>query len=136
MCSDYSSLCVFFFLKQKTAYEMRISDWSSDVCSSDLISKGLCTTSALLAAENSPGRGKAKRDTATTSLANSGAAKRKPLAPGLPRCCQSSFAPATRAGNAQVAWVRTSLLWTMATFLDRRKRICCLRSEEGLVGKE
>src|SRR3546814_18432788 len=31
----YSS-CVIFFFKQKTAYEMRISDWSSDVCSSDL----------------------------------------------------------------------------------------------------
>src|SRR3546814_7119683 len=32
-----SVLCVFiFFFKQKTAYEMRISDWSSDVCSSDL----------------------------------------------------------------------------------------------------
>src|SRR3546814_133149 len=30
-----SCFCVFFF-KQKTAYEMRISDWSSDVCSSDL----------------------------------------------------------------------------------------------------
>src|SRR3546814_9481676 len=30
------ALCVFFFFKQKTAYEMRISDWSSDVCSSDL----------------------------------------------------------------------------------------------------
>src|SRR3546814_8943971 len=30
------SVCVFFF-KQKTAYEMRISDWSSDVCSSDLL---------------------------------------------------------------------------------------------------
>src|SRR3546814_1608927 len=31
------SLCVmFFFFKQKTAYELRISDWSSDVCSSDL----------------------------------------------------------------------------------------------------
>src|SRR3546814_4417067 len=30
-------LCCFFFFKQKTAYEMRISDWSSDVCSSDLI---------------------------------------------------------------------------------------------------
>src|SRR3546814_10215113 len=29
-------LVVFFFFKQKTAYEMRISDWSSDVCSSDL----------------------------------------------------------------------------------------------------
>src|SRR3546814_4461595 len=32
----YSSLLFFFFFKQKTAYEMRISDWSSDVCSSDL----------------------------------------------------------------------------------------------------
>src|SRR3546814_17662170 len=31
------SVVVFFFFKQKTAYEMRISDWSSDVCSSDLI---------------------------------------------------------------------------------------------------
>src|SRR3546814_11032344 len=31
-----SSLCVFFF-KQNTAYELRISDWSSDVCSSDLL---------------------------------------------------------------------------------------------------
>src|SRR3546814_3177910 len=29
-------LYLFFFFKQKTAYEMRISDWSSDVCSSDL----------------------------------------------------------------------------------------------------
>src|SRR3546814_9714703 len=29
-------VCVVFFFKQKTAYEMRISDWSSDVCSSDL----------------------------------------------------------------------------------------------------
>src|SRR3546814_4459451 len=31
-----SSFSFFFFFKQKTAYEMRISDWSSDVCSSDL----------------------------------------------------------------------------------------------------
>src|SRR3546814_6667863 len=31
---------VFFFFKQKTAYEMRISDWSSDVCSSDLDERG------------------------------------------------------------------------------------------------
>src|SRR3546814_200250 len=29
--------CCFFFFKQKTAYELRISDWSSDVCSSDLL---------------------------------------------------------------------------------------------------
>src|SRR3546814_6192620 len=31
---------LFFFFKQKTAYEMRISDWSSDVCSSDLDAAG------------------------------------------------------------------------------------------------
>src|SRR3546814_2986111 len=30
-----------FFFKQKTAYDMRISDWSSDVCSSDLYAKGM-----------------------------------------------------------------------------------------------
>src|SRR3546814_3021311 len=30
---------VMFFFKQKTAYEMRISDWSSDVCSSDLLAR-------------------------------------------------------------------------------------------------
>src|SRR3546814_2450918 len=30
---------IFCFFKQKTAYEMRISDWSSDVCSSDLLSR-------------------------------------------------------------------------------------------------
>src|SRR3546814_1742500 len=33
-------LCLCFFFKQKTAYEMRISDWSSDVCSSDLVAGG------------------------------------------------------------------------------------------------
>src|SRR3546814_5756325 len=40
MISAFILLCYycFFFFKQKTAYEMRISDWSSDVCSSDLIS--------------------------------------------------------------------------------------------------
>src|SRR3546814_4792304 len=32
-------ISVFFFFKQKTAYELRISDWSSDVCSSDLLVK-------------------------------------------------------------------------------------------------
>src|SRR3546814_3118786 len=30
---------LFFFVKQQTAYEMRISDWSSDVCSSDLLAE-------------------------------------------------------------------------------------------------
>src|SRR3546814_4363769 len=42
---------VFFFFKQKTAYEMRISDWSSDVCSSDLY------TNARLKADTDPNVG-------------------------------------------------------------------------------
>src|SRR3546814_1811241 len=43
LCSVFACL-LFFFFKQKTAYEMRISDWSSDVCSSDLMPTGLCVT--------------------------------------------------------------------------------------------
>src|SRR3546814_3541375 len=37
VCDYLYIVCVVFFFKQKTAYEMRISDWSSDVCSSDLL---------------------------------------------------------------------------------------------------
>src|SRR3546814_11061893 len=39
-CVCYVVFCLFVFFKQKTAYEMRISDWSSDVCSSDLNAVG------------------------------------------------------------------------------------------------
>src|SRR3546814_292535 len=57
------SVFVFFFFKQKTAYEMRISDWSSDVCSSDLMDR-FKTLSAVLTAEPAvlrqvPGMGEA-----------------------------------------------------------------------------
>src|SRR3546814_14647661 len=41
-------LVMFFFFKQKTAYEMRISDWSSDVCSSDLLKTVREMTRAML----------------------------------------------------------------------------------------
>src|SRR3546814_10019107 len=51
MCesSDFSRLSPssFFFFKQKTAYDMRISDWSSDVCSSDLPVQGLAAGEVL-----------------------------------------------------------------------------------------
>src|SRR3546814_1453275 len=44
-CAIWSSyvcdIAYFFFFKQKTAYEMRISDWSSDVCSSDLLDNAI-----------------------------------------------------------------------------------------------
>src|SRR3546814_2342394 len=44
-------ICLVFFFKQKTAYEMRISDWSSDVCSSDLslVARSVVVRSTLLA---------------------------------------------------------------------------------------
>src|SRR3546814_5993653 len=42
ICGD-----MFFFFKQKTAYEMRISDWSSDVCSSDLRAMDDCARAGL-----------------------------------------------------------------------------------------
>src|SRR3546814_10121548 len=45
LCELYLRLVIFFFFKQKTAYEMRISDWSSDVCSSDLLSGPVTATS-------------------------------------------------------------------------------------------
>src|SRR3546814_2848493 len=44
---DVLLVCIFFF-KQKTAYEMRISDWSSDVCSSDLILQRPCRSDAVV----------------------------------------------------------------------------------------
>src|SRR3546814_1639905 len=45
---------VFFFFKQKTAYEMRISDWSSDVCSSDLLEVSNPSSGELLAMYSRP----------------------------------------------------------------------------------
>src|SRR3546814_380331 len=62
-CLIYVS--VFFFFKQKTAYEMRISDWSSDVCSSDL-----CR-------QNRKGRAEVERPVKDLQLARSGGRMRK-----------------------------------------------------------
>src|SRR3546814_7331146 len=53
-------LCVYvfyyivFFFKQKTAYEMRISDWSSDVCSSDLAGEAAGQGRTILYVEDDP----------------------------------------------------------------------------------
>src|SRR3546814_4608877 len=50
---------VFFFFKQKTAYEMRISDWSSDVCSSDLLQDARTAFFRLIIEDQPPSVGKA-----------------------------------------------------------------------------
>src|SRR3546814_20669124 len=64
----------FFFFKQKTAYEMRISDWSSDVCSSDLLGRsGLSSGSIALHDQGVPLRlaGLGTRRLATLALQKS-----------------------------------------------------------------
>src|SRR3546814_20453655 len=61
---------MFFVVKQKTAYEMRISDWSSDVCSSDLPALPVMTS---VAAISSPGRGESISATGATSSATASA---------------------------------------------------------------
>src|SRR3546814_1655172 len=53
----------FFFFKQKTAYEMRISDWSSDVCSSDLPRRAQPGRASPDAAAQGSGGGHPARDT-------------------------------------------------------------------------
>src|SRR3546814_5481286 len=53
---------VFFFFKQKTAYEMRISDWSSDVCSSDLDVFRTLATESLADRVHNPGLEEARAD--------------------------------------------------------------------------
>src|SRR3546814_18973647 len=50
---DYTC-SVFFFFKQKTAYDMRISDWSSDVCSSDLLTMEQKEPALIWIADNTP----------------------------------------------------------------------------------
>src|SRR3546814_3837436 len=69
-----SGIGVFFF-KQKTAYEMRISDWSSDVCSSDLVD-----------VERAEGNGEVEGDAEAESPAQAGIADKRRLRPGAARC--------------------------------------------------
>src|SRR3546814_3361182 len=84
---------IFFFFKQKTAYEMRISDWSSDVCSSDL-PQGMQVVSAAIGGRvvsltrnlgQSVGRGQTlavieSREAASLNAENLAARARLPLA--------------------------------------------------------
>src|SRR3546814_4131991 len=50
----HAGALLFFFGKQKTAYEMRISDWSSDVCSSDLRSRAIVRSARFLQRQIAP----------------------------------------------------------------------------------
>src|SRR3546814_17561010 len=66
----------FFFFKQKTAYEMRISDWSSDVCSSDL--RGARRHDAGDRGRNGPAGGRGRRSLVPEGRADDAAALSRP----------------------------------------------------------
>src|SRR3546814_5492885 len=107
-------LCiVFFFFKQKTAYEMRISDWSSDVCSSDL---SVLTRSRIISAnccgknQNQTGNASASRtcniDCCREAVATKQASKHNQLhhlrALNIRRDCPSSQVVSNRSPSAQL----------------------------------
>src|SRR3546814_6796241 len=91
----FNVLDTFFIFKQKTAYEIRISDWSSDVCSSDLAA-GIagCSSSAGAAAPVSRGVGGTDADSATGPVAGreSVAARGLPGEPGPDSGADAGFA--------------------------------------------
>src|SRR3546814_11133116 len=125
----------FFFFQQKTAYEMRISDWSSDVCSSDLLSLAAETsgvTVLLLRVSALPAPSTAHTRWAVRS------------APSLPLEANAPGHPAMEVellrqrgrpagGVWQVEWDREQTI-----FRDRKRDRPALsgRSEERSVGKE
>src|SRR3546814_1760657 len=77
---------VFCFFKQKTAYEMRISDWSSDVCSSDLRRDGVGICQYSRASRRGTGPKSARRE--AVGPGSSPAALRRLQGPPAPGCAQ------------------------------------------------
>src|SRR3546814_9425726 len=72
-----SDIFYIFFFKQKTAYEMRISDWSSDVCSSDLMAQTMIEESGDHILEQHGEGCRAKLDTARRAAEEIGMAERQ-----------------------------------------------------------
>src|SRR3546814_4876126 len=67
---------MFFFFKQKTAYEMRISDWSSDVCSSDL-QYPMASHGSAHHGDGFTGRSRCRSEITIASWAATGATRRR-----------------------------------------------------------
>src|SRR3546814_7540290 len=88
-CLRQTLLFILFFFKQKTAYEMRISDWSSDVCSSDLLLPLLAPLEHL------------RRDSAREQRGSQGALGRKRC--GLLRCQHEVRSEERRVGKECVS---------------------------------
>src|SRR3546814_8078659 len=110
---------VFFFFKQKTAYEMRISDWSSDVCSSDLRARGALCRSPLDQCRAADRGGFAKlraRKEARDDPQDDGVGARR-----RGRCDRGGEEPADRQGEAAALRARGAI------DPDDRRRRCGAR---------
>src|SRR3546814_2433616 len=100
------SFMCFFFFKQKTAYEMRISDWSSDVCSSDLGRRAEVRRAAAGEAEESTRvAGDHAAACSLFSVTASAASTRDQSAPG--RCAPSLRSEERRVGKECVSTCRS-----------------------------
>src|SRR3546814_15331347 len=113
---------LFFFFKQKTAYEMRISDWSSDVCSSDLIAAKLHGPVLGLYGGKDAGITQDSIDAMKAALAKGPDAARASkfvVYPEAPHAFHADYRPSYRPDAAQDGWKRA-----------------LARSEERRVGKE
>src|SRR3546814_5218416 len=104
------SFCFVFFFKQKTAYEMRISDWSSDVCSSDLLNE---TTK----------RVRVERTVRPLPMIESCAKLQQLSEAAMPqaRCSQSNAARRiARAGKTQRGWPKSKPVRGSVVWVDRK----------------
>src|SRR3546814_13493793 len=112
----YSVIVGIFFVKQKTAYEMHISDWSSDVCSSDLLELAVADPDALAA-----------------KVRNAGALF-------LGRYTPEAIGDYLAGPNHVLPTARSARFSSGLSVLDFMKRSslisCAARSEERRVGKE
>src|SRR3546814_18848976 len=113
-------MCVslVFFFKQKTAYEMRISDWSSDVCSSDLRQRNTVPV-ATMAHDTSPSIGEVHQAAVL-------------VPPALPSERHESVGPLTNTWPSRLVPVGLPTISTKAS----RAACAGARSEERREGKE
>src|SRR3546814_10204141 len=102
-------MCVFFFCKQKTAYEVRISDWSSDVCSSDLSAPSrIASSSRLPSSRSEPIKDSITKPLSTATPQSAMNPTAADIDKGIPRA-QSASTPPVNANGIPAKTIKPSL---------------------------
>src|SRR3546814_17065608 len=101
---------MFFFFKQKTAYELRISDWSSDVCSSDLHAPAAAFSPGGVSACHPPGVARIQQRNRPGDQGNQ---------PGLDHCRHGAYGVCQQHMNQRIAmvekFIHASALYLLTT---------------------